>query len=175
MITSSCLQTNLLSHYVAFRRNAKAKKEGKPLPGPSTGRRGRPPRALATDNETTVVEDDEDGTNEAQDAMVPEVEIQYKSNGLLKKAASADEESSDEEDDVNVRRIADDKDGDDEGAESPIEDDDIEEDEEEEDEEQEEEDDIDDADDADPRDFEDEMGQGLDDKRLHEGNEDMDD
>lgn len=105
---------------------------------------------------------------------MPEVEVEYKSNGLFKKPASGDEESSDEEDDVNVRQIAG-EDGDEAGAESPIEDDDLEEDEDDEEEEQEEDDDIDDADEVDPRDFEEEMGQGLDDKRPTDVDEDMDD
>jgi hypothetical protein len=103
----------------------------------------------------------------------PDIDIQYNPNPLLKKPTSGDEESSEEEDDVNVRKIIGDGDAEDEGEESPIEDED---DEEEQAEEDDEEDDlIDDADEIDPNDFEEEMGQGLEDRRTNGEDQDMDD
>jgi hypothetical protein len=123
--------------------------------------------------------DEEEYTNttELQADDLPKVDIRKKGKGpLIGSTETGDEESSDEEDNVNIRRIAGDGDADDDAGESAIEDD-VEEEEEEEDEEEEDEDDEDiaDADEVDPRDFEDEMGQGLDDTHATGKDQDMDD
>lgn len=159
--------------FTAFRANAKAKKEGKPVPGPSTtGKpRGRPPKKAAATDAEVVETDGQDEPDNAEE--VPEVNIQLKRNVLLQKSGSGEEEESseDEEDDVNVRRLR----GDEEeaGEESAIEDD-IEE-EEDEEEEEDDEDDIEEEEDIDPNDFEEEMGQGLDDRKGNRADDDMED